>query len=80
MIHIPEAETCVLDSTGWARQLSRANRDSRSFVRVLRVIDPIDKYAARSYLQSQDTTGSKILDTGFAYNSVLTVTTLDLIR
>ncbi|PXX94713.1 hypothetical protein DF185_22905 [Marinifilum breve] len=41
MIHISEAETCVLDSTGWARQGSRTNQNCRPFVRVLRVTDSI---------------------------------------
>ena len=41
MIHNSEAVTCVLDSTGWARQGSRTNQNCRPFVRVLRVTDSI---------------------------------------
>ncbi|VDP67165.1 unnamed protein product [Schistosoma curassoni] len=43
MIHISEAKTCVLDPTGWARQGSGTNRDSRPSVSVLRVIESINK-------------------------------------
>ncbi|VDP38101.1 unnamed protein product [Schistosoma curassoni] len=55
MIHNSGAETFVLDSTGWARQGSGTNRDSRPSVRGLRVTESIYN-TLLSNLSFKDTT------------------------